>query len=104
MHGFCLVSCMFIRFSSERSPDLASASLGEAIDQLEISKDAQRRVREGQSFTGSGFCWIHSMLCRQMRLAKRKCLIARGGNGFSVAVRCVSHHLLPKDKKKRGQL
>lgn len=33
---------MFIRFSSERSPDLGS----EATDRHDISRDPQRRVRE----------------------------------------------------------
>lgn len=96
MHGFCLVPYMFIRFSTERSPDLASASLGEATDNLEISKDAQRRVRQGQSFVGSGFCSAHSTFSRQMTIRKQNCFIARCRSGFSVAFQCVSHHHLPK--------
>lgn len=95
-----VLSCMFIRFSTERSPDLASASLGEATDHLEISKDAQRRVREGQSLVGSGCCWAHSTFSRQMRIMKQNSFIARGGNGVSVAFQCVSHHLLPKYNQK----
>lgn len=45
---------MFIRFSSERSPDLGSVSLSEATESHEISKDPQKRVREG--LTSAGTC------------------------------------------------
>lgn len=62
---------MFIRFSSERSPDFGSVSLSEATDLHDISKDPQRRVREGLSFVDTGFCSALSIFNRQMRLTMR---------------------------------
>lgn len=50
MHGFGLVSCVCvsIRFSSERSPDLAA----HAAERHDItSTDAHRGVREGNVFS-----------------------------------------------------
>lgn len=67
---------MFIRFSSERSPDLGSGSFSEAADRHDISKDPQRRVREGLSFMGTGFCWAQSMFNRQMRITMRNSVTA----------------------------
>lgn len=82
MHGFCLVWCMFIRFSAERSPD--PVFLIEAVDR-HINKDPQKRVREGVSFVGSVFCWDWFMFSRQMRVTMRNSVTA-WLNRFSHAV------------------
>lgn len=63
---------MFNRFSAERSPD--PVSLTEAEDRHYISKDPQKRVREGVSFVGTGFCWARSVFNRQMRVTMRNCV------------------------------
>ena len=67
---------MFIRFSSERSPDLGSVSFSEATERHEISKDPQRRVREGLNFVVTGFCWAWSIFGKQMRVTMRNTITA----------------------------
>lgn len=58
MHGFGLVLCVCvsIRFSSERSPDLAAHT----AERHDISSsDAQRGVREGIAFSVSVVEYFH---------------------------------------------
>lgn len=75
---------MFNRFSAERSPD--PVSLTEAEDHHYISKDPQKRVREGVSFVGTGFCWARSVFNRQMRVTMRNCVTVWCLESFSYGV------------------